>query len=84
MRICPRNASRVRPVSGTSAIPFGVFESGDPDHCVLQIHLFLLHRHQIGINSFYTRSPDSVMIRMMLRKYSGAWNSIRCCSDQPT
>ena len=22
------------------------------------------------------------MIRMMFRKYSGAWNSIRCCSDQ--
>ena len=35
----------------------------------------------IGINSLYTRSPDSVMIRTILRKYSGAWNSIRCCSD---
>ena len=77
MRVWSRNAPTARSVSGTSAIPFGVFESG------IQTTAFSRSTCSffIGLNSLYTRSPDSVMIRMMFRKYSGAWNSIRCCSD---
>jgi hypothetical protein len=61
---------------GNSAIPFGVFESGI-HYRIFQIDLFLLHRHQLPVHG----NPVSLMIRIMLRKYSGAWNSIRCCSD---
>jgi hypothetical protein len=38
-----------------------------------QIHRVLF----IGISSLLTGRPDSVTIRMLLRKYAGAWNSIR-------
>ncbi len=66
-------------MSGTSAIPFGVFESG------IQTTAFSRSTCSffIGINSLYTRSPVSVMIRMMLRKYSGAWNSISAVPTTP-
>jgi hypothetical protein len=55
-------------VRGTSAIPFGVFESG------IQTNAFSRSTCSffIGISSLYTRARISVMIRMMLRKYSGA------------
>ena len=66
-------------MSGTSAIPFGVFESG------IQTTAFSRSTCSffIGISSLYTRSPDSVMIRMMLRKYSGAWNSSAVAPTTP-
>src|SRR5208337_9243 len=67
-----RNASTAKGVNGTSATPLGVLESG------IQTTAFSRSRccFFMGINSLYTRSPVSVMIRTMLRKYSGAWISI--------